>query len=121
MTTMGFAPVPEAAWRAKGRELFGDDTEAWVFVCPVCGTEASIARAKTEWPELRGRGWSVYQECVGRYLTVARAPRMKHHPEQPCDWAAYGLFRGPVFVASDEGTVVPCFDFRGLPYTARSE
>jgi predicted RNA-binding Zn-ribbon protein involved in translation (DUF1610 family) len=45
-------------WEAKGAELFGDDREAWRFVCPTCGNVASIELARKQWPELEGRGWS---------------------------------------------------------------
>ena len=35
----------------------------------------------------------------------------------PCDWASYGLFRGPVIVIMKDGKEVPIFDFDGRPFT----
>lgn len=115
-----------AEWEAKGRELFGSNKDEWRMACPMCHTEASVARARVEWPELKGRNWSPAQECVGRYLSDEKAPRMilsdKRRKRPPCDWAAYGLFSGPVFVHDDStGKDVPCFDFAGFPFTKRAD
>lgn len=111
-----------AEWEAKGRELFGPNKDDWRMVCPLCHTEASITRARAEWPEVKGRGWSPAQECVGCYLSDEKAPKklVRGKPSnEPCDWKAYGLFRGPVFVQPpDGGEHVPCFDFAGLPFTS---
>lgn len=100
--------VTQAQWEAKGAELFGDDKEAWRFVCPTCGNALSVAEAKQTLPEIKGRGWSVESECIGRYTDKAG-----------CNWAAYGLFRGPVFVTPSEhpDKQVPVFDFAGRPFT----
>lgn len=95
-------------WEAKGRELFGDDRTAWLFVCPQCGLEMSIQRAQADYadhvPRLRARKYSVESECIGR-----------HVPGVGCDWASYGLFSGPLFVGA-----VPSFDFVGKPFTGRT-
>jgi hypothetical protein len=93
-------------WAAKAVELFGPDVEAWRFRCPNCGNELSLAEAKQLYPELAGKGWRVEQECIGRYTRKVN-----------CDWAAYGLFSGPVFVAHN-GKKIPAFDFAGRPFTS---
>ena len=97
--------ITKAQWEAKGRELFGGDMAAWVFVCPSCGNEMSVAKARqmfaAELPRLRAGGFSVEAECIGR-----------HVPGVGCDWAAFGLLAGPLFV---DGT--PAFDFAGRPFT----
>jgi hypothetical protein len=92
-----------AEWEAKGRELFGEEQEKWSFACPTCKRVSSIASVRAEFadqlPLLRAREYSVYQECIGRHL-----------PGVGCDWAAYGLFRGPSFVDD-----TPVFDFAEPP------
>ena len=98
--------VSKDAWDAKGQELFGEDMEDWQFVCPTCGLVQSIARAKKEWPQLKDRNWNVTSECVGRYTK-----------DVGCDWAAYGLFRGPLFVELNNGDEIAAFDFVGKPFT----
>lgn len=65
MQKPGKGQISQADWEAKGAELFGTDKEDWVFVCPSCGLEFSITKAKAELPELKGRGWSPFQEGIG--------------------------------------------------------
>lgn len=80
--------IEHAEWEALGVKLFGPDKAAWAFECPMCHNVASIELAKAKWPALRGRGWQPWAECIGRYIEAKEA----------CDWAAYGLFRGPIQV-----------------------
>lgn len=63
---------------------------------------------KDKYSELRKLiEWQPGRECIGRYIK-----------EIDCDWASYGLFRGPVIViASDTGEEVPYFDFAGNPFS----
>lgn len=99
--------ISQAEWEAKGRELFGEDKCNWRFVCPKCGDERSLNEVKERYPELKGRGWSPGTECLGRYAD-----------DVDCDWASYGLFRGPLIViATEDGSEVPYFDFSGKPFT----
>lgn len=108
----------EAEWTAKGEALFGPDRERWVFRCPSCGNEMSIARARAEFPALRGSGWAPHQECIGRYIDVPAA----HGKRGRCDWCAYGLIRGPwVVVRTVDGkeTEVAVFEF-GTPRGAEA-
>jgi predicted RNA-binding Zn-ribbon protein involved in translation (DUF1610 family) len=97
--------IAKEQWEAKGRELFGGDQERWKFVCPQCGHELSTRDVREQHaqdlPALRDGDFRVEQECIGRHLKGVG-----------CDWAAYGLFRGPVIV---DGT--PVFDFAGKPFT----
>ncbi len=97
--------ITEEQWRAKGRELFGDDQSNWIFVCPSCEGELSIVKARAVFaehlPTLRARGFRIEQECIGRYV-----------PGAGCDWCAYGLLSGPVYVDK-----MPIFDFAGKPFT----
>jgi len=101
--------VTSEQWEAMGRELYGEDKQNWQFQCPMCGNVQSIAIAKKRWPELEGVGWQPWGECVGRYL------------EEPgCDWAAYGLFRGPVIIERGEDSKpIAAFDFDRQTYEAK--
>ena len=59
--------------------------------------------------QLRAGKYSVESECIGRHIRGVG-----------CDWAAYGLFAGPVFVQRDSGSKTPVFDFDGKPFTGAS-
>lgn len=111
----------EAEWIAKGEELFGPDRERWVFRCPACGNEMSIARARAEFPQLRGSGWAPESECIGRYFDVPAAQVARPGvTSRRCDWCAYGLFRGPwVVVRAKTGTETAVFEF-GAPRGAEA-
>lgn len=94
------AKLTQAEWEADGTRLFGEDKERWRFRCPRCSHTASIADARATMLALKGSGWNPSAECVGRYL-----------PDRGCDWAAYGLLRGPVIVTMPDGHEVPAFAF----------
>ncbi len=102
--------VTEEEWFAKARELFGENQDNWTFVCPACGHEMSIVKARTQYPEhlpkMRQSDLKIECECIGRAV-----------PGLGCDWCAYGLFNGPVFVKRQNGNETPCFDFAGKPFT----
>jgi len=99
--------VSREEWESKGRDLFGADQATWRFACPACKREMSIERVRSEFgehlPRLREGDFRVEQECLGRYV-----------PTLGCDWAAYGLFQGPLSIDG-----VPAFDFGGLPFTGQ--
>lgn len=102
--------LTKAEWEAKGRELFGDDQDKWTFVCPSCGHEASVETVRAKYaehlPGLRERGYRIEAECIGRYIHGVG-----------CNWAAYGLFGGPLVVDCGDGLTVRAFDFAGKPFT----
>jgi hypothetical protein len=90
------------AWEVEGARLFGDDRTAWRFVCPQRKRVQSIQSLRAELSALelavaRECKYSIEQECIGRAIS-----------RLGCDWAAYGLFCGPVFVGPDK---MPIFDF----------
>ena len=93
-------------WDAMGRELYGGNKEDWAFICPACRLEMSVTRAKAEYPEVEGKGWQPEAECIGRYTD-----------RLSCDWASYGLFKGPLFIRLGPGPTVPIFDFASKPFT----
>ncbi len=91
-------------WMAKGKELFGDDQMKWQFECPSCGK----IRTPEDFRPYKDKGAdpnSAYKECLGRYTGGRKGP-------DKCDWAAYGLFRGPNIVKNN-GEEVAVFRFAG--------
>ncbi len=117
------ASVSFEAWEAKGVELFGPDKENWRFVCPSCGNEMSIARARAEFPQLKGTGWRPESECIGRYIDVPAAQLLREAgvTSQRCDWCAYGLLSGPLHVFADgRNEPIAAFDFAGKPFTSEA-
>lgn len=99
--------TPRDQWLRTLCDRFGDDPMNWAFVCPSCADVATGQDFRTalgSHPRQRGDGSAVTasdvlgRECIGRTV-----------PDRGCDWAAYGLFRGPEFVSLPDGTEVPCF------------
>jgi len=76
----------------------------------MCGNVQSVKLAQQKWPELEGVGWQPWAECIGRYLEGRGG----------CDWAAYGLFRGPLLIEDTETKrPIPAFDFERRAYEAK--
>jgi hypothetical protein len=82
--------LTQAELMAEAKERFGEDVMTWAFRCPSCGDVASLGDFKVADadPGLAG------QECIGRHLG-ALSKAIKKYKGRGCDWAAYGLFRGP--------------------------
>jgi hypothetical protein len=88
----------------------------WAFECPHCGDVATgqdFRTALAENPRMGRDGQPITastlpgQECIGRTLgTLSR--EVTKWAGLGCNWCAYGLFRGPVQVTSEEGTAY-CF------------
>lgn len=89
-------------WKADGERRFGQDIRDWRFTCPNCGDTAAVR----EFPEECRQAAGV--ECIGRSV-----------PGRGCNWAAGGLFAGPLWVlrtvADDEVQAIPGFRFAGEP------
>lgn len=86
-------------WLARGRKLFGEDMYKWRFKCPACGRTQSAE----DFRRFKGKGATpsdAYQDCLGRW-----------DHSLGCDWAAYGLLRGPDFVRVGEDQETPIFPF----------
>ncbi len=100
--------ITQAQWEARGLDLFGDDKTRWVFQCPSCKNQLSAAVVREKFaeqlPALRAGKYAIEQECIGRHL-----------PGVGCNWAAYGLFRGPVIVDTGDGKTTACFEFGSVP------
>jgi hypothetical protein len=94
-------------WRARGRELFGDDPLQWKFVCPSCGNIASVA----DWKAAGASEGEVAYSCIGRRLGTENEIGSK---KQPCNYAGGGLFGlNPVTVIFPDGTERASFAFAG--------
>jgi hypothetical protein len=79
--------LTQAELAAEAQERFGDDPIAWAFECPSCGDVATLKDFRDAGPGASLVG----QECIGRHLGALKKP----YSGRGCDWAAYGLFRGP--------------------------
>lgn len=56
------AAVTSEVWRAEGRELFGDEYDAWAYQCPRCGNVATVG----DWRDARvAEGRIVRVDAVG--------------------------------------------------------
>lgn len=92
----------------EARSRFGDDEKQWAFTCPNCG---DIACA--HFLDLGAEPARLGQECIGRQLGALKGRPTTDSgralAKRGCDWAAYGLFRGPWFVVLPGGTEVPSF------------
>lgn len=107
--------LTHAEFLSEAQARFGPDTSCWAFRCPVCGDVASAAdfRAQGADPALVG------QHCLGRELGALRGCRetkdgvTRGDAPRGCDWAAYGLFSGPWFIAMPDGEWACSFPLAG--------
>ncbi len=102
---MSYRKLTHTEWLDEAQALFGPDAKDWTFRCPQCGLESSghdfIATAERLGVKSTA-STRLGQECLGRL-----------DPTVGCDWAAYGLFRGPWEVTDvpDDGRSIWCFPF----------
>lgn len=98
-------------------ERFGKNVYDWAFQCPSCkdvATGQDFKDALTTSPITRKDGTEVTasdllgQQCIGRTLGVLDGPA-EEWQGRGCDWAAHGLFRGPVRVTLPDGGEVYSF------------
>lgn len=104
-------------WRAKGRELFGDDKRKWRFVCPVCRHKATVA----EWQAAGAAEGEVGFSCIGRRIEGAREAFGSSGVSRkgPCNYAGGGLFRlNPVVIeyVGENGETLETQMFAFAPY-----
>lgn len=96
---------------AELHEAYGENPMGWAFQCPTCKTVTTgqqLSDALKAHPRYRRDSDNVTtkvitsdvlgQECIGRT-----------DPHVGCDWAAYGLFRGPWEVETSPGKSMWCF------------
>jgi hypothetical protein len=82
---------------------FGPKPMGWAFICPSCKTVTTGGDMRRAL-DATGRkdeyaSQHLGQDCIGRIDS-----------EQGCNWAAYGLFRGPDFVVMPDGRKAPSFE-----------
>lgn len=111
------------------RERFGDDMDAWAFVCPSCGDVCTVADMRDALAQnpLTNAGAAtpdpsrfIGQVCVGRILGALKEKNQADWKGRGCDWAAFGLFHGPEFVIMEDGKEVPSFAIAPAPEVATS-
>ena len=90
-------------WLKEGIGLFGRDRRKWQFVCPSCKRTQSV-RSLEQYADQGATPEDVYRHCIGRFSGGLKGPHK-------CDWAAYGLSRGPDFVIDEDGDELPVFQF----------
>jgi hypothetical protein len=96
---------PLAEWQAEMERRGKLDCK---FVCPRCGNVAT----PSDFEALGVSPERAAQECIGRVRPAKMAGgEFDAGPDGGCDWAAYGLFRGPNFVVLPDGSESPVFAF----------
>lgn len=105
--------LTQAELQTLARHRFGDDPLDYAFACPSCGDVATLREFRDA-----GDGSRAGQECIGR-LTGALT-RSGATNTRGCDWAAYGLFRGPwlITLTREDGTTVEAPGFALAPAPA---
>jgi len=99
----------------EARARFGDDPKTWAFECPHCG---DVANAQ-DFIDAKSDPNQVGQECIGRSLGAltkdATGTDGRGHASRGCDWAAYGLFRGPWFITIQDSKTGGTRDVASFP------
>ncbi|MET9081395.1 VVA0879 family protein [Streptomyces sp. NPDC004237] len=112
---MTYRKLTQSELLAEAAERFGVDPLAWAFQCPTCkdiATGADFRAALEEHPRTHIRTKQpvvasdlLGTECIGRTLGALNTG----YTGRGCDWAAFGLLRGPWEVVMSNGQTVPCF------------
>lgn len=103
-------------WREEAIRRFGPDKKNWTFVCSGCGHVQSVGDFLKLQPVVTADvSQAAYQECIGRYTGGKIWAEMKKGEVGPCNYAAFGLFYGPISVTMPDGKVVHVFDFAEAP------
>lgn len=103
---MNIRKLTYAEWTAEAKALFGEKSDDWKFVCPLCKTITSIK----EWRDNKVEAQIAFS-CIGRSNPTKPKPAFANKGG-PCDYAGGGLFRmNPVHVTDPEGHVHQLFEF----------
>ena len=97
-------------WQNKAKELFGEDSRKWAFVCPVC---KHVATAQ-EWADAGAPEGSIAFSCIGRWPAegVKTRDAIEGDGDGPCNYAGGGLFQlNPVIVKLEDGQTHKVFQF----------
>lgn len=99
-------PISLEEWKAKGKELFGEDALKWRFKCPSCGH----VQTPQDFKDLGVDPNLVYRNCIGRYdghmdVDMGTKPG-------PCNYTSSGLLNiNPVPVRDIDGNIKYVFAF----------
>lgn len=93
----------EEEWHKKGHRLFGKDVLKWEFKCPMCH-KVQTPEDFRKFKDIGASPDDAHQRCMGRFTGGKSGP-------DGCDWAAYGLFRGPAKITKNNGAEIWLFDF----------
>lgn len=111
--------LTQAELVAEARDRFGDDPLNIAFECPSCGDVATIRDFPADKREGAG------QECIGRSLGALKGPAAtdggRGEAPRGCDWAAYGLIRGPWEIVMPDGHSAWGFPLADAPVPAAAE
>lgn len=112
---------------AELESRFGKDPMAWAFVCPACGDVATgqdFKDALAAKPRLN-RDMSPMMAshvigtiCIGRVLGALEEFSQDDWTGRGCDWASFGLIRGPEFVIRPDGVEMAAFAIAPAPARA---
>ncbi len=90
------AVITKEEFISKAKELYGENTNDWIFRCSNCKREQSATSIRAEWD---------------KGIKPKRYPDIKigdeFRPEQECfspdcNWVAYGLFNSGILVVIDD-------------------
>jgi hypothetical protein len=85
------------AWHAQAHKLFGNDSNLWRFICPVCSHITTVA----DWKAAGASEGEVAFSCVGRRIPGSKAA-FEDEGDGPCTYAGGGFFAlNPVTVMND--------------------
>jgi hypothetical protein len=119
--------LTQAEMLAELKARFGDGPDDWAFQCPNCGDiatvrdfrEALATHPRVEHSEPATASDVLGQECIGRTLGALEREIGEHYIGRGCNWAAYGLFRGPWEIVMPDGH--SAWSFAIAPAPARAE
>ncbi|GAB1376849.1 hypothetical protein MASR1M48_17010 [Lactococcus petauri] len=99
----------------QGKNLFGEDRDKWVFVCPICKKEQTNEDFKSKGTDGLETGLLGFS-CIGR---LAEDPYRgfgsgKGDKSQGCDYSSGGFFViNKKFAIGEDGKEIPVFKFKG--------
>lgn len=88
-------------WRARGKELFGEDFTKWRFRCPVCGHVQTFQDFVDLGLTKEDACGVFYFSCIGRWMEDTKGTLK--NKKSPCDYTCGGLLRLGDFVKNNEG------------------
>lgn len=108
---MQIIELTEKEWRARGKRLFGKDTNNWKFICPSCGNIQTIKNFK----KYKNKGATpsdAYFNCIGRFSGKGGHIGGDGGTKKPCNYTTGGLIGlSPLRIKDNKGKIHASFDF----------